>query len=453
MACHLLSKDLEDVVGFDALTLAPSEDPPQLDSPDLRKRDGKAKARIMIRLSDDILALAQNACTSHDLWKLLHETYQRSSMAAVASSLKSLINTRKLQSQTVSSYIADIQTKVLALQNTGVKLQEKLVVALILANLPEEFKDVTTAMDVLDDVSISKATSMLLNAEVSEMQRPPNASVSASHVHSLESQVEALREQVRKLSTTSRPKSTCSISWHTHPGGDDACFTKHPELRKRNSSKHDKISLYTRLEACSTSIYHEGYNETIADTGASSHMFRDASSFTTYESCPGPTVMLGDSSNTTSIGRGSAEFLMGNSTITLQDVIHVPRLSKNLFSIGQSTSTGAKFVFDGDRMLIYSRRGYQPPTGKLIAEVRQSADNLYRMSSAQRRSLENTQQQTAQFTTQMGGVDRQTWHQRLGHVNDRDLDTLIRRSAIGLKVQEQKWSLQSAFVSPASCQR
>jgi hypothetical protein len=111
MACHLQGKDLEDVVGFDATTLAPSDQVPKLESREEKKRDGKAKAKIMNRLSDDILALADDAGTSHELWRLLHETYQRSSMAAVVSSLKSLINTRKLESQTISAYIAEIKTE------------------------------------------------------------------------------------------------------------------------------------------------------------------------------------------------------------------------------------------------------------------------------------------------------------------------------------------------------
>jgi transposase InsO family protein len=167
-------------------------------------------------------------------------------------------------------------------------------------------------------------------------------------------------------------------------------------------------------------------------------MFRDRSSFTEYVTDSGPTVTLGDHSRISSVGRGSAQFDMQGRTVELQNAFHVPKLSKNLFSIGQSTSTGAKFLFDGDHMHIYSPHGFQPPKGDLIADVRKGADNLYRMSSSQRRSVEQLQPQSAQFTTQKGAVVRQTWHQRLGHVNDRDLETLIRRSATGIKVREQR---------------
>lgn len=442
MACLLLSKDLADIVGFNPTTLAPLDDAPTITTNEHKKADAKAKARITMRLSDDTLATAQSAQTAHELWKLLHTTYQRSSMAAVVSCLKKLISIVKSPSQTISSYIADIQTKSLSLRNAGVKLQDKLVVALILANLPDDYSEVTTAIDVLDEVSIAKATSMLLNAEISMSERLSTSSISANHVRSMESEIEALKEKVRQLEC-SKPKNSCSISWHTHSGGDAACYAKHPELRKLNSTKTSKVALYSCHDAC-TSLEVPESNETIADTGSSTHMFRERVNFSSYSSAPNPNIRLGDSSVIHSLGKGRVEINLSGRAVELNGAVHVPKLSKNLFSVGQSTGTGAKFVFDGDYMLIYAREGFTPARGHLIAKVRKSADNLYRMSCSQ---PNDKHQPSAHFTTQKGAVTRKVWHERLGHLNSRALDQLLNASE-GIKIKSSDTEDNSNLCEP-----
>jgi len=93
MGCLLVDKDLDDVVGFDLVTFAPNQDAPTLEDADAVKRDRKAKAKIQLRLSDTVLVMAQTASTSHALWKILHNTYQRSTTAALVASFKTLVAT------------------------------------------------------------------------------------------------------------------------------------------------------------------------------------------------------------------------------------------------------------------------------------------------------------------------------------------------------------------------
>jgi hypothetical protein len=50
-----------------------------------------------------------------------------------------------------------------AVANAGVKIEEKLVVAIILANLPPDFTDVATTLDTLEKGTMEKDTTVLLN--------------------------------------------------------------------------------------------------------------------------------------------------------------------------------------------------------------------------------------------------------------------------------------------------
>jgi hypothetical protein len=92
MGCMLRSKELEDIVGFNDESFAPNIKAPKLDD-DLEKLDRKARAMIELRLSDSIFELAQSCLTSHELWKQLHNIYQRNSMVAAIPRLTTIKTT------------------------------------------------------------------------------------------------------------------------------------------------------------------------------------------------------------------------------------------------------------------------------------------------------------------------------------------------------------------------
>ena len=81
----------------------------------------------------------------------------------------------------------------------------------------------------------------------------------------------------------------------------------------------------------------------IVDSGATCHMCNDQSVFVTYESLKTPLkVTLGDGYEVDALGRGVvilySELPSGRSKrCKLHDVLHVPRLSYNLFSVSMAT--------------------------------------------------------------------------------------------------------------------
>jgi len=337
----------------------------------------------------------------------------------------------------MGDYIATVQTNALAVKNTGAAFEEKLVVAVILGNLPEEYSEVATALDTLDVVTISKATAMLLNAEVSKAEKGPGL-VAANHA--MQCEINALKAEIHQTRRQPNGQSTCSVPFHRHAGGNDACYTKHPELRMRTSTKQaTKPSIYYTVQRSlsARTSNHAAQSEVIADSGCSNHMFRSHTSFADYQLAKGPQVQLGDDSLVASSGHGCVEFNIGPTTFTTKNVLHVPALGKNLFSLGQSTGTGTKYLLDGDYMTIYSKGAFTPPQGHVLARVRKGADNLYRLSTDVLCSLAvppEIASPSARFATQRGPVTRSVWHQRLGHVNDRDLDLLATTSATGIRV-------------------
>ena len=440
MGCHLVSKDMEHVVGFDPESFAPDAHAPTLDV-DLKKLDRKAKALIELRLSDAILVVARTASSSHDLWKILHDTYQRSTMAALVTAIRKLMSTVKRPEQSVSEYVAAVQTNALAVTDAGVAVEEKLVVAITLANATAQFGKVLTALDTLDDVPLRKATAMLLNAEA-EADSDDAPSIGANSVHALRAEITTLKEQL-KHGARAAGQSTCSIPHHRHPGGDDACYVRHPELRPRNGNTPRSNAVYS--VSCALSARHADRDhavDTLADSGCSNHMFKRTEDFTRYEHTHASPIQLGDNSTISSAGRGSVSFRIGADDFTTDNVLHVPALGKNLFSLGQSTGTGTKYLLDGNHMIVYARDHFTPPTGRVLATIPKGADNLYRFPSSLAAALMASDarhrpiKRDANFASPSNRpASRALWHQRLGHLNERDLDVLIAKSADGILVQ------------------
>ena len=88
----------------------------------------------------------------------------------------------------------------------------------------------------------------------------------------------------------------------------------------------------------------------IINHGASRNMVSKQKSFSCLDDTKGPKILLGDNSKTESKGKGSINFDHGS----FNNVLYVPNLATNLFSVYQMTHTGSpkKFVFSPNEVEI-----------------------------------------------------------------------------------------------------
>jgi hypothetical protein len=238
-------------------------------------------------------------------------------------------------------------------------------------------------------------------------------------------------------------------------------------------------------------------DDVINDSGCSQHMFHDIRSFTQYRAQKGPRIELGDNRVIEAVGVGTAHFnFPGVGRIKLLNTLHVPNLGKNLVSPGQSTGNGAKYLLDGDEMIIYAKEGFVVPDGRIIARIPKGRDNLYRMDqwaseksnsiitpicdgiprqTIQKHSLfddkkpllaldkkdnsidvsaeqdtgqpchntndkspcsdcDKSDRECALFAQRWSIVSAQTWHERLGHLSQRNMKLLETSCATGIRM-------------------
>jgi hypothetical protein len=154
----------------------------------------------------------------------------------------------------------------------------------------------------------------------------------------------------------------------------------------------------------------------------------------------GPLVQLGDNSMISSAGQGDYILRAGDYTLCMNNVLVVPQLGKNLFSPGQAAASGLKFLIDGDFMTIYKMADFTQPTGNILAKIRKSPDNLYRLDKS---SLNHS---ACYAKRHYVALPLMLWHARLGHTNISDVIHLSEKAAEGIKLQDKK--TQQPFCEP-----
>lgn len=136
------------------------------------------------------------------------------------------------------------------------------------------------------------------------------------------------------------------------------------------------------------------------DSGASAHMTRHDNFIKVTDNAPTGRISTANGEILKVVKKGSMAVVLGNNSITMNNVLLVPDLEANLLSVSRIASAGKKVTFEGNKCVIAS------PDGKILAET--IAENgIYKIKS---------EWQTCNLAR---GEKSQAilWHKRLGHMN------------------------------------
>lgn len=110
----------------------------------------------------------------------------RSSISALVPAIKSLLRAELKNGTAMQNHIRAVEQAALAIENTGSKLPNHIIINFILANLPREYESVAIAPDTHDSVTMKKVRQVLLDTEASRSQlesRQSRINVTFTHTH------------------------------------------------------------------------------------------------------------------------------------------------------------------------------------------------------------------------------------------------------------------------------
>ena len=180
------------------------------------------------------------------------------------------------------------------------------------------------------------------------------------------------------------------------------------------SVAQDNIALSSTMK-CALS------NGWYVDSGATSHMTYDRKILSNFREFQHPSqVYLGDDKAIFATGQGSVKIACYDEsypiTLTLENVLYVPKLRKNLLSVAAIAKKGAEVKFDNKTCTVIKDK-----RTLVIGHI--VDDRLYRVNTVDFVNVATSKE-----------PDLRSWHCRFGHLNHSYIDQMIKKNMVeGLK--------------------
>ena len=377
----------------------------------------------------------QRLKTPYDMWKELTDTFERPSLSNKLQLQTQLLDLSMKPGTSVDDYFRDLQDLTERLASLGAPVESDFQVALALRGLSPEYNTLRVAFVTKGAVTMTELREALRTEE--RRLYPHSESVRATGTSVLNARDKNISSKYR---VKGPPGSCygCGKMGHLHKDCLVNPYVPTVPAWKQKKKKQNNVKYRAKkVEYCGGSDYdfdddtdnamftavYSAYtsdlrNDWIIDSGATKHMtpcrstFFDYFPFRVHE-----TVSLGNGANCEAVGIGRvAVNMMCEGTVkcyVLSDVLHVPKLVNNFFSVSAATVKGHKVTFEATKCFIHR-------DAKLIATGHRT-NHLWYIDSVDCMSNEACAKLKATLPL---------WHQRLGHVNEKRLKTAIKKRLI-----------------------
>lgn len=373
---------------------------------------------------------------AYDLWKKLEDMYQAKTARNKALLMRRLVN-MKLQSGTsVAEHTSEFQSLVNQLSSVEMPLGDEIQALLLLSSLPDSWE--TLVVSLSNSAPDGKLTiSMVKDALFNEEARRKDMGTNQTHALVTEHRGRQQGKQQRsnrgkgRGMSRSRGRSTdgrkpsykchhCGVEGHMKKN----CYKWLDEQGQSSSQPKNKggetlviipgdVALCSNHDETCLHISRED-TEWVVDTAASYHVTPHKDYFTTYKAGDFGAVKMGNSSSSGIVGIGDVQIkTSAGSTIILKDVRHVPDLRLNLLSGTALDKQG----YDNH----FSKGTWKLSRGALTVARGHICGTLYKTHVKICTDSLNVAEKEA---------SQNLWHQRLGHMSEKGLFTLIKKELI-----------------------
>lgn len=394
-------------------------------------------------------------CTSaKDMWDRLCSIHEQKSASNRLLLTQKFHEYRMSSSDSVVQHIAKIQNMAAQLTDLGETMSDVTVMAKILGSLSPKFSIFQTAWESVDPdrQNLENLQERLIREESRlNVDSEETSALVVTKTSKNKKRVDHRRKTDGKLQKSDKKKVEC---YKCHELGHFAyeCPSKKSQKTEQNKSQNQDCAFIveklkgSRCRSFVKSESSEWFTPSskqieellevdqcqvwLTDSGASCHLSYRREWFTDYTPNRNEDyVALGDDKLCKVAGEGTVliEKLVNEKwcEARIENVLHVPELKKNLFSVGVCTRKGYEVRFKGKFVIFVHEK-------QTIASGVKQDNEICRLFF---RALECQSVKQANATT----VDLQVWHERLGHVNKRAVQELIKKGLVnGASLSSEK---------------
>lgn len=397
------------------------------------RNDSKAEGKIMLSICKSNYAALDGLESSRAIWEKLKEMHQSKGPARKASLLKKIILTKLQEDGDVRKHISDFSDAVKELSEIGVAINDEVLAIILMYSLPSSFSMFRTAIESRDELP---STAVLKIKIIEEYDGRGNQPAEAGVMYS--------KSNNKYYDKKRRENDFNRTQGHSQPSENRICYKcgKHGHIAKNCPKKKGKkpyhsssqvendagsspttFMVYTAEEA----LYSKRPNNAwCLDSGCTGHMCNEKQMFREFKQTNSE-VTLANNECTRINGMGKVALVADTGQekhhIDISRVMYVPDLRTNLLSVSAIADRGFKLTFDEKGAVIFDKKG------KVWARA-DRIGNLYYVRQCQE-VVNNIEMKS--LSRKMIDI----WHERLGHVNERDLKSMAKHGLVdGLKISD-----------------
>ena len=364
-------------------------------------QSNKALAILGSALSEENMLKIVNCTTFMDAWRSIERVYENKTSYEPQALFRRLNSFRMENVSEVSSGLSEMQGIVAQLANLGEKVSDNCLIGAILSALPSSFEIFITVWKNSAHKNVENLVSKIM-AEVSEQMikdKEETRALAAKAKTYKREKVELNKNQCRYCKESGHWIAECPNLKEPYDPNRRNRKRQDGNNNSNNSKSHDKtLAFITRAPVSASGLNKDTW---VADSGCTNHMspFKELFSSMSQDYAI-KHVQLADEVSIAVEGSGSIVTKQG----IISNVLYVPNLAQNLFSIAAAANAGITHIGTKDKITFYHK-----DEAIFTANMR---DNLYVIKF--------------DYVNQSGKAYAATlkeWHARFGHVA---MDTIMR---------------------------
>ncbi|KAJ4744606.1 Gag-Pol polyprotein [Rhynchospora pubera] len=415
----MLMQDYLVVRDLDLPLMGPGAQPIHMEDHEWELLDRKCLAAIRPCISPSILFDVYQCKTAHELWTTLERSYEQPSGVNKMHAMKRLFLLKMKDGISMRTHVSEFNSIAAQLKSLKVNLDEEVLCLLLLSSLPTSWDTlVTTVANTMgNQFKLSDVVASLMNEETrkatTQLETGPSEALTVDRGRPVTRGNSSGKKGGSQGKGRSKSKGRKFSCWHCKNEGHlkrDCPLLKGKQKEKKQDGEVSIVSdeIGDAVTLSVTSSEKENMDVWVLDSGASFHICSDRSYFVNYKDVDGGNVYLGDSRPCKILGVGDVELEQANGRrCKLSNVRYVPKITKNLISVGQ--------LDDGGFVVSFGEGSWKVSKGCMTLMKGHKDGSLYTLHGAPQKGV-------VAMASEHG--DMHMWHNRLCHLSERGMKVL-----------------------------